>query len=118
MERWVVGNEPDWAPLDHGLTLGTRSSEEGVIVLDDEHPLGARITLERDTRIAPFAITCGIYGLMCHTRFFGDRDEAEAEYATMRRELVRIMSAPSNADPDAELVRLSDDVARFVGLFP
>ena len=35
--------------------------------------LGARITLERDCRVAPFAITCGIYGWMMHTRFFSSQ---------------------------------------------
>lgn len=32
------------------------------LVRDEEHSAGARITLERDGSIAPFAITCGIYG--------------------------------------------------------
>jgi hypothetical protein len=34
------------------------------VIFDQEHELGARITLERNTRAAPFAITCGIYGWM------------------------------------------------------
>jgi hypothetical protein len=47
-------------------------SEGGTIVLDEEHGLGARITLEKDGAIAPFTITCGIYGWMAHTRFFSN----------------------------------------------
>jgi hypothetical protein len=60
--------DPSWLPLENGGTLGQTGSEEGTIVRDQEHPLGARISLERDCRVAPFAITFGIYGWMLHTR--------------------------------------------------
>ena len=59
-----------WYPFESGATLGQKGSEGGAILRDEEHPQEARITFERDTRIAPFAITCGIYGCMMHTRFF------------------------------------------------
>lgn len=48
-----------WYSFDEGRSIGLRGTEEGVIIRDDEHPEGARITLERDGR-TPFAITCGI----------------------------------------------------------
>jgi hypothetical protein len=54
-----------WYPLHN---IGQKGSEEGIIPRDEEHPQEARIHLERDTRNAPFAITCGIYGCMMHTR--------------------------------------------------
>jgi hypothetical protein len=57
-----------WHSFENGGTLGQAGSEEGTILRDEEHPLGARISLERDCRVAPFAITCGIYGWMLHTR--------------------------------------------------
>ena len=62
-----------WQPFENGGTLGQIGSEEGIIVHDEEHSLGARISLERDTIVAPFAITCGIYGWMLHTRYFSSR---------------------------------------------
>jgi hypothetical protein len=34
-----------WHPFDSGQSLGSRGSEEGVIVLDEEHEEGARVTL-------------------------------------------------------------------------
>jgi len=34
-----------WVPLDHGATIGQRGSENGIIVRDEEHELGARVTL-------------------------------------------------------------------------
>jgi len=61
--------ENSWHQFEDGATLGQKGSESGVILRDEEHPQEARITLERDTRTAPFAITCGIYGCMLHTRF-------------------------------------------------
>jgi len=57
-----------WHPYERGGTIGQRGSEEGLIVLDEEHAAGARITLERerDSKIAPFAVTCGQNGLPSH----------------------------------------------------
>jgi hypothetical protein len=69
--------ENSWHQFEDGATLGQKGSESGVILRDEEHPQEARITLERDTRTAPFAITCGIYGCMLHTRFFSQESEEE-----------------------------------------
>jgi len=59
-----------WDPFDSGTTIGQTGSESGRIMRDEQHSRGARITLERDTRAAPFAITCGAYGWMVHACFF------------------------------------------------
>jgi hypothetical protein len=76
-----------WHAFGDGRSTGTKGSEGGTIVLDEEHPGGARITLEQGGHTAPWAITCGVYGLMVHTRFFADRSTAEAEYEAMKRPL-------------------------------
>lgn len=39
-----------WYSFDNGSTIGTDGSENGVIIKDEEHELGARITLEKDTK--------------------------------------------------------------------
>lgn len=57
-----------WIPFENGTTVGTTGSEGGTILRDELHPDGARITLERTA--SQFAITCGVYGWMVHTRFF------------------------------------------------
>ena len=57
---------------------------------DDEHALGARITLEEGGR-HPWSITCGVYGWMVHTRFFAAEQEAEHEYARMKVALEEIL---------------------------
>ncbi len=103
-----------WHAFGNGTSIGTKGSEGGTIVLDEEHEVGARITLEQDGQIAPWAITCGVYGLMFHTRFFAARPTAEAEYEAMKAALDEILCQPGTPD-FAELARLASD---FVERFP
>jgi hypothetical protein len=67
-----------WSVYNNGQTLGTSGSERGEIIDDIEHSAGARITLEKDGSIAPFAVTLGVYGLMFHTHFSDSDQEAKA----------------------------------------
>src|SRR5918998_1745981 len=91
-----------WTSLDNGASIGQRGSENGIILRDEEHVDGARITLERDGH-TPFSITCGIYGWMVHTCFFGTLEEAESEYEQMKYELADILNIiPFEDDPDLE----------------
>ena len=96
-------------------------SEGGTIVLDEEYGSGARITLEKDGAIAPYAITCGIYGCMCHTRFFSGLDEARQAYETMKPELEAILESwppESDLDVDAKKERFFQAISAFVDRFP
>jgi hypothetical protein len=65
----------DWKPFDEGKTMGKWGSENGTIILDLEYRNSARITVEEKTRVAPFALTMGIYGMMFHTAYFSTREE-------------------------------------------
>ena len=59
----------EWITYEDGKTIGSTGSEGGVILRDEECPDGARITLEEETHMGvPFAITCGVYGWLVHTR--------------------------------------------------
>ena len=110
-----------WQPFDSGKTLSTTGSENGVILIDEEHLLGARITLERDTAIAPFAITCGIYGWMMHTRFFADRTEAFAQLESMKNALAEILEAiPLESDPQKreKMHAVFEAIGAFVERYP
>jgi hypothetical protein len=81
-----------WQPFDNGATIGQRGSEGGVILRDEEHELGARITLERDcSHGVPFAVTCGIYRWFFHTRFLGS--EVEAAFPAMLDGLAAILDS-------------------------
>jgi hypothetical protein len=106
-----------WHAFANGTTIGTRGSEHGIIVMDEEHMLGARIALEEGGDVAPWSITCGVYWLMFHTRFFADRLTAEAEYAAMKSGIDTLMSQLNAADLSdlSEQGRLAGD---FVERFP
>lgn len=80
-----------WHPFADGSTLGQRGSESGTIVLDEEHVDGARITLEEEGHVAPWTITCGVYGSMVHTRFFGAREDAEVAFVAMKTGLEEVL---------------------------
>ena len=112
---------PSWSAFDEGRTVGHHGSEDGVIVRDEEHKLGARITLERDASNAPFAITCGIYGWMFHTRYFGSEERAAADFERMKLGLAQILHIiPLKDDPESrvKMRAASDAIAAFVERFP
>jgi CdiI N-terminal domain len=101
---------PQWYPFEDGATLGTVGSESGIILRDEEHPAGTRISLERDGRNAPFAITCGIYGgRFLHTVFAASEAEALTKYDAMRTRLAELASR----DDD-----IYDDLHAFIDQFP
>ncbi len=111
--------ESSWHPFSNGATLGQPGSEQGVIVRDEEHPLGARITLECAASVAPFAITCGIYGWMMHTRFFSGEDAAAAQYGLMKNALSALLdAAEQTAAIDGGRQILMDGVSKFVEAYP
>ncbi len=108
-----------WSPFDDGATLGLPGSEEGTVVRDEEHLLGARITLERAASVAPFSITCGIYGWMMHTRFFDSEAEAEEQYDLMKQSLSALLEAAERtAAVDGGRKVLMNGIEEFVGEYP
>lgn len=110
-----------WSPFQGGETIGQVGSESGVITRDQEHDLGARITLERDGSTAPFSITCRIYGWMLHTRFFGSESEATVEYDRMKDALAEVLGMiPLAEDPEvsAKSRRVSEAISGFVARYP
>ena len=106
----------NWLPCDGGSTIGTEGSESGVIVLDDEHPDGARITLERECSHAPFSVTCGIYGWMFHTRYFSSRAEADAEIEAMKDGISFILSSIPNTNDQGFDAKLSSVAGLITGV--
>jgi hypothetical protein len=109
--------EISWSDFDGGATVGQPGSERGVIVRDEEHSLGARITLERNGQIAPYAITCGIYGWMVHTRFFGLESDACNQYDLMKIALVGLLRK-ANEKRDEGDQALLDGIGSFVETYP
>src|SRR5262245_57103964 len=81
-----------WNAFDDGKSLGKSGSEGGTVRRDEEHDLGARITLEEGGSTAPWSITCGIYGWMFHTRFFGSEEEGNCEFDQMKLGLDKVLA--------------------------
>jgi hypothetical protein len=113
----------DWYTFDDGKTIGTLGSENGKILRDEEHSRGMRITLEhvmRLNRIAPFAITCGIYGGMFHTRFFSDEPKASSEYMLMKNALVTVTDPyfDSTLSEHEAREQVQNAISNFVEQFP
>jgi hypothetical protein len=110
----------DWHGFDDGSSIGSAGSERGTIIRDEELSSGARITLERDGHTAPYAITCGVYGWMVHTRFFEAEAVAQLEFERMKAELAAIVDAvPVTVDPEAEDTRVViQRIGEFVENFP
>lgn len=71
----------------------------------------ARITLERDTLITAFAITCGIYGSMFHTAFASGEQEANQKYDEMKTWLDQMLA--DDVTEDGYLKRLQEFVDKF-----
>lgn len=111
----------DWQPYENGATLGKTGSEGGVIIRDDEHIDGARLTVERGCLRAPFALTCGLYGWMVHTRFFADDETAQHAAAQMKTALAEILALiPDQDDPDEaeKLDGVTNAISEFIERFP
>ena len=87
---------------------------------DEEHEAGARISLERAAKIAPFAITCGIYGFFFHTCYFGEEAEARRVYDAMMVELGRIinLAAPETEEGTSDRGEVMQAISEFVERFP
>ncbi|HYO53341.1 hypothetical protein [Archangium sp.] len=86
-----MSDEQSWRPVEEGRTLGLGGAEGGILVRDEEHPAGLRITLEEDPERSFYALTCGISGWLVHTRFFGSEVEAHAAWDEMKPALVELV---------------------------
>jgi hypothetical protein len=108
-----------WYKFHDGMTVERKGSESGIILSDEEHPDGARITLERKGR-KHYRITCGIYGWMVHTRFFSNEAEARDAFEQMKDELTRIINLIPSVD-DANQINVdttSEAMVEFVIRLP
>lgn len=109
-----------WQAIESSDTKHS-GSEGGKIIFDEEHKYGARITLEENCSYSPYAITCGVYGLMVHTRFFESKEQAEAELVPMKSELekiVRSFSSPASENQNVDYDQAANFCENFINKFP
>lgn len=110
-----------WEAFEGGRTLHQVGTEGGTIMLDDEHPAGARITVEAECLRAPYAVTCGVYGWLVHTRFFTDGESAyfaAEEMKTALEKIVLLLPDEDDPAPDLKLDAVSEAISAFGERFP
>ena len=103
-----------WSPYKGGKSIGTVSSEGGVILRDEEHADGGRITLKQGSNF--ISVACNVYGFLDHTRFFGTIVEAQREYLNMKLGMNELMDAVVAAE--SSKVKIWEGIAIFVRRFP
>lgn len=104
----------NWFVYDEGSTIGSMGAEGGVVLRDEEHESGARVTLKRGSNYV--SVSCSIYGWMDHTRFFGTVIEAQREYVLMKPPLANMVEnilAAGKSD-----LKMWEAIAEFVRRFP
>lgn len=110
-----------WRKFDNDKTVGQEGSEGGKIPLNEEHELGARITLEKVGSFLKrhFAITCGIYGWIMHTHFISSNNEALKNFEVMKGELGRILNLVPTIEKasDDNMSCVTDEISKFVNEF-
>jgi len=108
-----------WRQFNKGESIGERGSESGIIIREEEHDDGARVTLERGG-YNPFSITCGIYGLMVHTAFFSSENDAQKAFEQMKAEIeniLRLIPLADDSEADAKSDVVSKAIAALVSKF-
>ena len=104
----------DWFAYNDGRSAGEVTKGGGVILRDDEHKLGARITLKRD--INYISISCHIYKRIDHSRFFRMISDADREYKSMKSALGNMMIVIDAAAGDD--IKVWEAISEFVRQFP
>jgi hypothetical protein len=85
--------------VEAGRTLGEAGPASGRVLRDEEHDLGARLTLEEGAPLAPYVITCVIEdGRFEHV--FGTTESSTAAhiFISMKRDIEQILAAIAAAD--------------------
>ena len=103
-----------WQPYNRGRSIGVKGSEGSVIMRDEEHPLGARMTIKQGKGFV--SVSCNIAGKIDHTRFFKEMRAAEREYANMQKEMEKVLNAISKAKTAD--IKVWETISGFVARFP
>ena len=104
----------DWKPYNKGRSIGMKGSEGSKVVRDEEHPLGARMTIKQGQDYV--SVSCSIAGKIDHTRFFKEMKAAEKEYKTMQKEMDAVLGVISSAR--SADIKVWEAISIFVTRFP
>jgi hypothetical protein len=103
-----------WFAYDDGRSIGSVSAEGGVILRDEEHASGARVTLKRGSSF--ISVSCNVYGWIDHTRFFNSVTEAQREYILMKSSVGSMVDNILSANKSD--LKMWEAIAEFVRRFP
>ena len=109
----------DWHKFQGGQTIGKRGSENGTILVDEEHLRGARITLEQECGAIPFAITLGIYGSLFHTHFENDLEKSNEYFQKSKyliKEILELHNTPERERDESWRTHLNLSITQLVGM--
>ena len=104
----------NWFAYDDGESIGKISAEGGVILRDEEHERGGRVTLKQGGNF--ISVSCHIYGWIDHTRFFRTVADAQREYIMMKNLLGSMLDDILAAG--ANDIKMWEAIADFVRRFP
>ncbi len=104
----------NWSAYDNGRSIGETSAEGGLIMRDEVHPGGARITFKRGSGF--ISVSCNLYGWVDHTRFFGTASDAQREYVAMKDALISVLDVINTEG--AKEIKIWEAISDFVRRFP
>lgn len=104
----------NWSAYDNGRSIGKTSAEGGLIMRDEEHSGGARITFKRGSGY--ISVSCNLYGWVDHTRFFGTAADAQREYVALKAALTSVLGV-INTDGVKD-IKIWEAISEFVRRFP
>jgi len=103
-----------WFAYDNGRSIGKTSPEGGLIMRDEQHPGGARITFKRGSGY--ISVSCILFGWVDHTRFFGTASDAQREYVAMKAALTDVLDVINTVD--VKEIKIWEAISEFVRRFP
>ncbi len=104
----------NWSAYDNGRSIGKTSAEGGLIMRDEVHSGGARITFKRGSGY--ISVSCNLYGWVDHTRFFGTASDAQREYMAMKDALASVLDVINTEG--AKEIKIWEAISDFVRRFP
>ena len=104
----------NWIVYDDGNSIGKTGAEGGVILIDEKHESGGRMTVKQTKAFV--SVACHIYGWIDHTRFFASISDAKREYAVMQSSMTHMLENILAAGKDE--IKMWEAIAEFVRKFP
>jgi hypothetical protein len=103
-----------WLQYQEGITIGTKGPQGDVILMDEVHPDGARMTVKRGDKY--ISVSCHINNWINHTRFFDKVGDATREFAVMKISILEVTDLLKT--PAINQIKVWEAISNFVTRFP